>query len=122
MACVVALTLHIAKLARAKAEELKAAGKTVKILTVGKKGREQLQRDLGDLMVDHVDLSEVKKIGYTNASDIASDIVARFNAGEFDVATIFYSKFQSVMSQIPTALATDPRIVRSRRRHRSAFV
>jgi F-type H+-transporting ATPase subunit gamma len=98
----------IAKLARAKAVELKAAGKTVKILTVGKKGREQLQRDLGDLMVDHVDLSEVKKIGYTNASDIASDIVARFNAGEFDVATIFYNKFQSVMSQIPTALQLIP--------------
>ena len=98
----------IAKLARAKAEELKAAGKTVKILTVGKKGREQLQRDLGDLMVHHVDLSEVKKIGYTNASDIASDIVARFNAGEFDVATIFYNKFQSVMSQIPTALQLIP--------------
>jgi len=98
----------IAKLARAKAEELIAAGKTVKILTVGKKGREQLQRDLGDLMVSHVDLSEVKKIGYANASDIASDIVARFNAGEFDVATIFYNKFQSVMSQIPTALQLIP--------------
>jgi len=98
----------IAKLARAKAEELIAAGKTVKILTVGKKGREQLQRDLGDNMVDHVDLSEVKKIGYANASDIASDIVARFNAGEFDVATIFYNKFQTVMNQIPTALQLIP--------------
>jgi len=98
----------IAKLARAKAEELLAAGKTVKILTVGKKGREQLQRDLGDNMVDHVDLSEVKKVGYTHASDIASDIVARFNAGEFDVATIFYNKFQTVMNQIPTALQLIP--------------
>ncbi|GLQ36072.1 ATP synthase gamma chain [Amylibacter marinus] len=98
----------IAKLARAKAEELQAAGKTVKILTVGKKGREQLQRDLGDLMIDHIDLSEVKKVGYANASDIATDVIARFNAGEFDVATIFYNKFQSVMSQIPTALQLIP--------------
>ena len=93
----------IAKMARAKAEELMAAGKTVKILTVGKKGREQLKRDFADQMIDHVDLTEVKKIGYSNAYTIASDIVSRFNAGEFDVATIFYNKFQSVISQIPTA-------------------
>ena len=57
----------IAKLARAKAVELTSTGKTVKILTIGKKGREQLKRDLGDKMVDHVDLSEVKKIGYSHA-------------------------------------------------------
>jgi len=98
----------IAKLARAKAEELIAAGKTVKILTIGKKGREQLKRDLGDKMVDHVDLSEVKNMGYSHASQIASDIVSRFNSGEFDVATIFYNKFQSVMSQIPTELQLIP--------------
>jgi len=93
----------IAKLARAKAEELTAAGKTVKILTVGKKGREQLKRDFEDLMIGHVDLSEVKKIGYDNAQDIARDLLSRFDAGEFDVATIFFNRFQSVISQIPTA-------------------
>jgi F-type H+-transporting ATPase subunit gamma len=98
----------IAKMARAHAEKLIAAGKTVKILTVGKKGREQLKRDFGDRMVDHVDLSEVKKIGYVNANSIASDVVARFNAGEFDVATIFYNKFESVISQVPTALQLIP--------------
>lgn len=93
----------IAKLARAKAEELIAQGKTVKILTVGKKGREQLKRDLGDLSIGHVDLSEVKNVGYVNAQDIARDLLNRFDAGEFDVATIFYNRFQSVISQIPTA-------------------
>ncbi|GGE59461.1 F0F1 ATP synthase subunit gamma [Actibacterium pelagium] len=93
----------IAKLARAKAEELIAAGKTVKILTVGKKGREQLKRDMAELFVDHVDLSEVKRIGYENAHEIAADVLGRFDAGEFDVATIFYNRFQSVISQIPTA-------------------
>ncbi|MDJ0860250.1 MAG: F0F1 ATP synthase subunit gamma [Dinoroseobacter sp.] len=93
----------IAKLARAKAEELVAAGKTVKILTVGKKGREQLKRDLSDHFVGHVDLSEVKRIGYDNAADIATDVLGRFDAGEFDVATIFFNRFQSVISQIPTA-------------------
>ena len=98
----------IAKMARAKADELVAAGKTVKILTVGKKGRDQLKRDLADHMVDHVDLTEVKKIGYDTAHGIASDVVARFNAGEFDVATIFFAKFKSVISQTPTATQLIP--------------
>ncbi|KCV82960.1 F0F1 ATP synthase subunit gamma [Actibacterium atlanticum] len=93
----------IVKMARAKIEELKAAGKTVKILTVGKKGREQLKRDYEDLFVDHVDLSEVKNVGYVNAQDIAKGLLTRFNDGEFDVATIFYNTFQSVISQVPTA-------------------
>ncbi|WP_323780770.1 F0F1 ATP synthase subunit gamma [Thalassovita sp.] len=98
----------IVKLARAKAQDLVAHGKTVKILTVGKKGREQLKRDLGDLFVGHVDLAEVKSVGYVNAQDIARDLLNRFDAGEFDVATIFYSRFQSVISQIPTAQQVIP--------------
>ncbi|MEX0349053.1 MAG: F0F1 ATP synthase subunit gamma [Paracoccaceae bacterium] len=93
----------IAKLARVKAEELRAKGKTVKVLTVGKKGRDALKRDLGELFVGHVDLSEVKRLGYTNAQDIARDVLGRFDAGEFDVATIFFAKFQNVVTQIPTA-------------------
>ncbi|HAD27725.1 MAG TPA: F0F1 ATP synthase subunit gamma [Rhodobacteraceae bacterium] len=93
----------IAKMARANAEKLLAAGKTVKILTVGKKGREQLKRDLGDQMIDHVDLSEVKRLGYNNAQDVANDIINRFNAGEFDVATLYFAEFESVISQVPTA-------------------
>lgn len=94
---------NIAKLARAKAEELKAAGKTVKVLTVGKKGRDAIKRDLGDAFVGHVDLTEVKRVGYENAQDIARDLLAKFDGGEFDVATIFYAKFQNVVTQIPTA-------------------
>ena len=82
--------------------ELIAAGKTVKILTVGKKGREQLKRDYEDRFVGHVDLTEVKRVGYSDAQDIAKDILARFEAEEFDVATIFFNTFQSVISQIPT--------------------
>ena len=93
----------IVRLARAKAIELLAAGKTVKILTVGKKGREQLRRDLGAHFVGHVDLSEVKRVGYANAQTIARDILARFEAGECDVVTLFFNRFQSVISQIPTA-------------------
>ncbi len=94
---------NIVKLAKARAAELQAQGKTVKILTVGKKGREQLKREYGNLNVGHIDLSEVKRIGYGNAQDIARDILGRFDAGDFDVATIFYSTFQSVIAQTPTA-------------------
>ncbi len=99
---------NIAKLARQKADELRAKGKTVKVLTVGKKGRDALKRDFGDLFVGHVDLSEVKRIGYTNAQDIAKDVLSRFDGGEFDVATIFYSKFVNVVTQIPTAQQVIP--------------
>ena len=99
---------NIAKLARSKAEELKAAGKTVKILTVGKKGRDALKRDLGDLFVGHVDLTEVKNVAYENAQDIARDILGRFDEGEFDVATIFFSKFVNVVTQVPTAQQVIP--------------
>ena len=94
---------NIAKLARQKAAELKAAGKTVKILTVGKKGRDALRRDFEADFVGHVDLSEVKRLGYADAQGIAKDILTRFDAGEFDVATIFYSEFVNVVTQVPTA-------------------
>lgn len=94
---------NISKLARLKAQELKAAGKTVKILTVGKKGRDALRRDLADDFIGHVDLSEVKRIGYANAQDIAKDILTRFDAGEFDVATLFFAEFVNVVTQVPTA-------------------
>ena len=93
----------IVRLARAKANALIAEGKTVKILTVGKKGREQLRRDYSAYLVGHVDLSEVKRIGYVNAQAIARDVLARFDAGDCDVVTIFYNRFQSVIAQIPTA-------------------
>ena len=93
----------IVRLARARIQELIAKGKTVKILTVGKKGREQLKRDYADLFVAHVDLSEVKRVGYENAQSIARDLLRRYDAGEFDVATIFFNRFHSVISQIPTA-------------------
>jgi len=98
----------IVRLARQRIDSLKAAGKTVKILTVGKKGREQLKRDHADLFVGHVDLGEVKRIGYANAAEIAKDILDRFEDGEFDVATIFYARFQSVISQVPTATQVIP--------------
>ncbi|MCG6111656.1 MAG: F0F1 ATP synthase subunit gamma [Paracoccus sp.] len=93
----------IVRLARVHAERLRAEGKQVAILTVGKKGREQLKRDYGSLFVHHVDLSEVKRMGYDTARAITDEVLARFDGGDFDVATIFYNRFESVISQIPTA-------------------
>ncbi len=99
---------NIAKLAKTHASELTAAGKTVKILTVGKKGRDQLKREWGDALVGHVDLSEVKNLAYSDAQGIAQDILSRFDAEEFDVATLFFAKFENVVSQIPTAQQVIP--------------
>ena len=92
----------IAKLARSHAAELKENGKQVKIITVGKKGRDAIKRDLGEYFIEHVDLSEFKSIKYFNAQSIAKALLSRFDDNEYDVATIFYSKFVNVVTQIPT--------------------
>jgi len=94
---------NIAKKAKTHAQKLIGEGKEVKIVTVGKKGRDQMKRDYGQYFIDHVDLTDVKRVGYADAQAIAKDILARFDGGEFDVATIFYAKFVNVVSQIPTA-------------------
>ncbi|MEM8754568.1 MAG: F0F1 ATP synthase subunit gamma [Pseudomonadota bacterium] len=100
----------IAKLARQHAARLVADGKTVKILTIGKKGREQLKRDFSHAFEGHVDLSSVKSVGYANAQDVAADVLKRFDAGEFDVATLFFSRFKSVIAQEPTAQQIIPAV------------
>jgi F-type H+-transporting ATPase subunit gamma len=92
----------IAKLARSHAAKLKENGKQIKIITVGKKGRDAIKRDLGQYFIEHVDLSDFKSIKYVNAQSIAKALLARFDDNEYDVATIFYSKFVNVVSQIPT--------------------
>ena len=94
---------NIAKLAKAHAKKLLAAGKTVKILTVGKKGRDAIKRDLGNHFVGHVDLSAVKRLGYIDAQGIAKDVLTRFDTAEFDIATIFFARFENVVTQHPTA-------------------
>ncbi len=101
---------QIARLARDHARKLVAGGKTVKILCVGKKGFDILRRDFGSLIIDRVDLREVKQVGYGNADAIGKKIIALFNDGAFDVATLFYSQFKSVISQIPTAQQIIPAV------------
>lgn len=93
----------ISRKARDHARELMAEGKEVKILCVGKKGHDALKRIFEGQIVDVVSLREVKKVGYSNAQDIGERVLKMFENGEFDVATLFYSKFKSVISQIPTA-------------------
>lgn len=106
-----AFNSSIVKLARRKIDELTAAGKTVKILCVGKKGRDQLRRDHASKIADTVDLSKAKKVGFAEAQEIADRVLAMFEAGEFDVAHIFYNNFKSVISQVPTAQQLIPAIV-----------
>jgi F-type H+-transporting ATPase subunit gamma len=98
-----AFNSSIARLARDKANALKAEGKTVKFICVGKKGYDILRRQFGADILEVVDLRSFKQLGFVNAEAIAQNILTRFAAGEFDVATLFFSKFKSVISQIPTA-------------------
>jgi F-type H+-transporting ATPase subunit gamma len=101
---------QIARFARDHTRRLLAEGKTVKIFTVGKKGYDILRREFAPLIVERKELREVKKIGFDNADDIGRRIIEMFNAGEFDVCTLFYSEFKSVISQVPTALQLIPAI------------
>ncbi len=94
---------QIARLARDHARKLLADGKQVKILCVGKKGFDILRRDYGQLIIDRVDLREVRQLGFVHADGIAKKVISLFNEGGFDVCTLFYSQFKSVISQIPTA-------------------
>lgn len=98
-----AFNSSIARLARDKANALKAEGKTVKFICVGKKGFDILRRQFAADILEVVDLRAFKQLGFANAETIAQNILMRFSAGEFDVATLFFSKFKSVISQIPTA-------------------
>jgi F-type H+-transporting ATPase subunit gamma len=99
---------NIARLARQDAIRLQRAGKSVKILCVGRKGADNLRRDFARQILDRVDLKSVKQLGYTNAEDIAARILALFEKGEFDVATLYFSEFKSVIAQKPTALQLIP--------------
>jgi F-type H+-transporting ATPase subunit gamma len=94
---------NIAKLAKQEATKLIAEGKTVKIMTVGKKGRDSMRRDYAKYFVHHIDFGDVKRVGYADAQKVASEVLNRFDEGEFDVAKIFFSEFENVVTQIPTA-------------------
>ncbi|HEY4193636.1 MAG TPA: F0F1 ATP synthase subunit gamma [Mesorhizobium sp.] len=102
---------QIARLARDHARQLLADGKEVKIICVGKKGYDILRRDFASQIIDRVDLREVKTLGFVNADAIAKKIISLFNEGAFDICTLFYSHFRSVISQVPTAQQIIPAAV-----------
>ena len=93
----------IVRLARDKANALIADGKEVKILCVGRKGYDQLRRLYGKLIIETIELRGVRTIGFAQGEMIAKKVIALFEQGTFDVATLFFSRFRSVVAQIPTA-------------------
>jgi F-type H+-transporting ATPase subunit gamma len=98
-----AFNSSIARLARDHANRLMGQGKTVKILCIGKKGADLLRRQFSQQIIDVVDLRAVKSMGFEHADPIGKRIIAMFENGEFDVCTLFFSRFKSVIAQIPTA-------------------
>jgi F-type H+-transporting ATPase subunit gamma len=98
-----AFNTAIVRLAREKATSLAAQGKTVKILCVGKKGYDQLRRTHEKQILELIDLRGLRAITYGTAQPIAAKVIDLFDKGEFDVCTLFYSRFKSVITQIPTA-------------------
>ncbi len=98
----------IVRKAREEIIRLQGEGKQVKLLTVGKKGREQLKRLYEELMIDHISLTGIKSVGFENAQEISDMILGLFKEGGFDVCTLFFGKFKNVMTQIPTAQQVIP--------------
>jgi F-type H+-transporting ATPase subunit gamma len=109
-----AFNSSIVRLARERALALINEGKEVKFFCVGRKGFEQLRRNFERQIIENVDLRSVRQLGFVNAEDIAKKVIARFDAGEFDVCTLFYSRFKSVIAQIPTAQQLIPLVVEAR--------
>src|SRR5439155_6990227 len=93
----------IVRLARERANALMADGKEVKFFCVGRKGYEQLRRLFEKQIIEHIELRGVRTIGFSNAEAITTQIVALYEQGVFDVATLFFSRFKSVIAQLPTA-------------------
>ncbi|HEY0224278.1 MAG TPA: F0F1 ATP synthase subunit gamma [Pseudolabrys sp.] len=103
-----AFNSSIVRLAREHINMLLNQGKEVKILCVGRKGADQLRRVYGKYIIEVVELRGVKQMGFAQAQMVADKIVARFDGNEFDIATVFFSRFKSVIAQIPTALQVIP--------------
>jgi F-type H+-transporting ATPase subunit gamma len=106
-----AFNSSIVRMAREHAQSLVGQGKEVKIFCVGRKGYEQLRRTFEKQIIEHVDLRSVRQIGFVNAEGIAKKVLALFEAGEFDACTLFYSRFKSVVAQVPTAQQIIPLVV-----------
>jgi F-type H+-transporting ATPase subunit gamma len=103
-----AFNTNIVRLARKRAEELRAAGKTVKFYTIGKKGKDQLARTYRSDIIREIEPGDLGKLTFAQVQEWGQDLTARFEAGEFDVAHLFFNKFVSVLTQEPTELQLMP--------------
>jgi F-type H+-transporting ATPase subunit gamma len=101
----------IVRLARDRANSLLTEGKHVKFVCVGRKGFDQLKRQYEDRIIETVDLRAVREIKFENANLIGQKIIALFDAGQFDVCTLFFSRFKSVIAQMPTAQQLIPAVI-----------
>ena len=99
---------NIARFARQDVVRLQAAGKTVKLLFIGRKGYDLLKREYDAITLERIELKDVKNVAFANAEDIGKKILSMFDAGEFDVCTMYFSEFKSVLLQVPTALQLIP--------------
>jgi len=115
-----AFNSSIVRLARERALSLMNQGKEVKFFCVGRKGYDQLRRQFDRQIVEHIELRSVKVLGFKNAEDIAKKVVAMFEAGDFDVCTLFYSRFKSVIAQVPTAQQIIPLVLEEKEAAASA--
>jgi F-type H+-transporting ATPase subunit gamma len=103
-----AFNSNIGRMTRNLARQLEAEGKTVKIFAVGRKGRDYLKRELASRIIGDVSYAGRKSIGFADAQDIATRVIGMLAAHEFDVCTVVYNRFQSVMAQVPTAMRLIP--------------
>ncbi len=100
----------IVRLARERAVALLNEGKEVKILCVGRKGADQLRRQFERLIIETIELRSARQVTFEHASPISRKIVDLYEAGDFDVCTLFFSRFKSVIAQIPTAQQIIPAV------------
>ncbi len=106
-----AFNTNVGRFARARIRELEAAGKTVKVLAVGRKGAAYLKREYASRITGEISLAGKKRVDFTDAQEISGRIVAMLEAGEFDVCTLVYNRFRSVISQVPTAQQMIPTLL-----------
>jgi len=106
-----AFNSSIVRLARERANQLTGEGKQVKIFCVGRKGYEQLRRNYEKQIIEHLELRGVRTLQFEHARAIAEKVIALYDSGEFDICTLFYSRFRSVVAQIPTAQQIIPPVL-----------
>jgi F-type H+-transporting ATPase subunit gamma len=116
-----AFNSSIVRLVREKINALTTAGKTIKILCVGRKGADQLRRQYASQIIEVIEL-RVKTIGFEHAAKAGSKIIELYDNGEFDVATLFFSRFRSVIAQVPTALQVIPPVFEAKSDNGAAAV